>query len=59
MAASTASDDALALIKLIHDDMKTVIAPVPLLCDNHTATKVLANPVVCQGEVYCDAFPRC
>ena len=31
MAASSASDDALALIKLIQDDMKTAIAPVPLL----------------------------
>ena len=28
MAASSASDDALALIKLIQDAMKTVIAPV-------------------------------
>ena len=60
MAASSAPDDALALIKLIQDDMKAVIAPVPLLCDNIAATKVLVSSSrVCQDEVYCDAFPRC
>ena len=47
MAASSASVDTLALIKLIQDDTKTVIAPVhvPLLCDKIAATKVLVNPV--------------
>ena len=45
MAASTAPEDVHALIKLIQDDMKTAIAPVPLLGENIVATKVAVNPV--------------
>jgi hypothetical protein len=44
IAISTASDDGMLLLKLF-DDLRIAVRPIPLLCDNVAATKVLPNPV--------------